>query len=53
MEFITEFIRTDIFFISVAVLVLILLIAYIINLVKYSKLNKRYTNFMKKLGKRR
>ena len=51
MEIIKEFIRTDTFLISLAVLFIILLIAYIVNVVKYSKLNNRYVKFMKKLNK--
>lgn len=48
MEMIQEFIKTDIFLMSLMVVFFILLLAYIINIVKYNKLNKRYIKFMKK-----
>lgn len=50
MEILREFIRTDTFLIILVGLFLILLIAYIVNVVKYSKLNKRYVKFMKRLN---
>ena len=53
METIMDFIRTDTFLIILAIFCIILCIAYIINIIKFSKLNKKYTNFMKKLSRRR
>ncbi len=49
MENIMEIIKTDNFQISMVALIIILLIGFIILLVKFSKLNKRYNSFMKKL----
>ncbi len=50
MENIMEIIKTDNVQISMVALIIILLIGFIILLVRFAKLNKRYNNFMKKLG---
>lgn len=50
MENIFGFLRTDTFLLVLLGLVIILLILYISNVVKLSKLRKSYSNFMKKLG---
>ena len=48
MGIVQEITKNDIFLLSLFVANIILLVAYIINIVKYNKLNKRYNNFMKK-----
>lgn len=50
MENLIEIIKTDAFLLTIFVLMIVLLIAFVILLVKFSSLNKRYQNFMKKLG---
>ena len=50
MESIMEIIKTDNIQISMVALVIILLIGFMILLIRFAKLNKRYNNFMKKLG---
>ena len=50
MESIIEFMRTDLFLIIISTISLLLLIGLIINYRKISKLNKRYKEFMQKLG---
>ena len=50
MDNIIEFMRTDLFLIIISVISLLLLIGLIINYRKISKLNKRYKEFMQKLG---
>lgn len=50
MENLLAIIKTDAFLLVVAVIMMILLIGFIIVLAKFSKLNKKYKNFMQKLG---
>ena len=50
MEGIIEFLRTDNFLIVISVLLCILCIAFIIIIATFSSLNKRYKEFMKKIG---
>lgn len=50
MENITEFIKTDTFLLIMVAIILILLIGFIVMVTKFSKLNKKYRNFMQKLG---
>lgn len=50
MENITEFIKTDTFLLVMVAIMLILLIGFIVMVTKFSKLNKKYKNFMQKLG---
>lgn len=50
MQEILVFLRTDTFLIVMAVLLCVLLIGFVITLIKMSNLNKKYKNFMKKLG---
>lgn len=50
MENITEFIKTDTFLLIMVAIMLILLIGFIVMVTKFSKLNKKYKNFMQKLG---
>lgn len=50
MESLIEFLRSDTFLILYMILMIILFIGLFIMIVKFSTLNKRYKNFMKKLG---
>ena len=50
MELISNFIKSEIFLIIVAVINVLLLILYICNLMKLRKINKNYKKFMKKIG---
>ena len=50
MEKILEFLKSDLFLYVIAVGFIILLILYIANCIKLTKLRKSYTGFMKKLG---
>lgn len=50
MENILEFLRTDAFLIIVAALIVVLFIAFIVTIIKMHVLNKRYKNFMRKIG---
>ena len=50
MQEILNFLRTDIFLIGLMIGILILLILYIANSIKLSKLRKSYKEFMKRLG---
>lgn len=50
MESFIEFLRSDTFLILSMILMIILFIGLLIMIVKFSTLNKRYKNFMKKLG---
>ncbi len=45
-----EIIRTDAFLVAIASIIILLLIGFVVLLVRFSKLNKRYKNFMEKLG---
>lgn len=51
MESILNFLRTDLFLIILLLGIIVLLILYISNSIKLSKLRKSYKQFMKKLGK--
>lgn len=53
MNNITNFLRSDNYLIINIILLLILGIGYVILMIRVSNLNKRYTSFMKKLGKGR
>ena len=50
MENIMALLKTDNFLIIFAILLIVLLISYVVLLIKTSNLNKRYKQFMKKLG---
>lgn len=50
MESLIEMIKTDAFLLIVVGMVVILFIGFIVMIIQYSKLNKRYCSFMKKLG---
>ena len=50
MEGILNFLRTDVFLIGLVVIIFVLLILYISNNIKLSKLRKSYKEFMKRLG---
>ena len=50
MESIIEFLKSDESLLVLAVLLVILLLAVIIMIIRFSLLNKRYKNFMKKIG---
>lgn len=51
MEIILNFLRTDLFLIILLLGIILLLVLYITNSIKLSKLRKSYKQFMKKLGK--
>lgn len=50
MENLIEIIKTDTFLFVMFGIIILLLIGFIIILVKFSKLNKKYKEFMQKLG---
>lgn len=50
MEGILEFLKTDIFLLVIGGINIILLILYITNAIKLSKIRKSYTSFMRKIG---
>lgn len=50
MENLIEMMKTDTFLLIVLGVMVILLIGFIVMIAKFSSLNKRYKNFMKKLG---
>lgn len=50
MENIMETIRTDAFLLTIASLMAVLLIGFIVLIVKFANLSKKYKKFMKKLG---
>lgn len=50
METIMEIMRTDTFLLAITGIMLVLLIGFIVLLVKSCSLNKRYKEFMQKLG---
>lgn len=50
MEMILEFLKSDSYSIILFGLNIVLLIGFLTLIIKYSKLNKRYKNFMLKLG---
>ncbi|MCI8345161.1 MAG: DUF4446 family protein [Clostridia bacterium] len=51
MESILNFMKTDLFLIIILLGIILLLLLYITNSMKLSKLRKSYKQFMKKLGK--
>ena len=51
MQELLEILKSDIFIIILVCLNLLLLIGYIINIVKISKVKSKYNNFMKKISK--
>ena len=51
MESILNFLRTDLFLIILLLGIILLIVLYITNSIKLSKLRKSYKQFMKKLGK--
>ncbi len=50
MENLVEMLKTDTFLIIMFSVMVILLIGFIVMIAKFSSLNKRYKNFMQKLG---
>ena len=50
MDNFIQFIKTDEFLIITFIINIILLIGFIVNIIKFSKLDNRYKNFMKKIG---
>lgn len=50
MKIILDFLRTDTFLLMLLASVIVLLILYISNCIKLSKLRKSYSTFMRKLG---
>lgn len=50
MEKVMEIIRTDAFLLMLVSIIIVLLIGFIVLIVRFAKLNKRYKNFMEKLG---
>ena len=50
METFVQFMRTDTFLYGIMAMIIVLLLGWIIMMIRFSKLNKRYENFMKKLG---
>lgn len=50
MENLIEIMKADAFLITMSILVVILFIGMIVMIIQLSNLNKRYKNFMKKLG---
>lgn len=50
MDSILDFLKSDVFLLIVAGVNIILLILYIVNCIKLSKIKKNYMRFMKKLG---
>ena len=50
MDMITSFLKTDAFLIIIAIINIILLILYITNCIKLSKIRKNYLTFIRKLG---
>ena len=50
MASIMDFLKTDNFLVVMSVLVILLIIGFIIMIIKLSSINKKYKNFMKKLG---
>ena len=50
MENLMEIVKTDVFLLIMLGIMIFLLIGFIIILVRFSSLNRKYNNFMKKLG---
>ena len=50
MENILELLKTDNFLIALSVIVILLIIGLVVVIIKFNKISKKYTEFMKKLG---
>ena len=50
MDNFIQFIKADEFLIITFIINIILLIGFIVNIFKFSKLDNKYKNFMKKIG---
>ena len=50
METLMQIVKSDVFLLVISAIIIIMFFAYIVLLAKYSGLNKKYKNFMKKLG---
>lgn len=50
MNYILDFIKNDYFYISILIAIILLFILYIINIIKLSKIKRKYSIFMKKIG---
>ena len=50
MDTIIEFLRTDNFLIITTVILILLIIGLLLTIIKFSSINKKYKEFMKKLG---
>ncbi len=50
MEHILELLKTDNFLIALSVIVILLIIGLVVVIIKFNKISKKYTEFMKKLG---
>ena len=50
MENILELLKTDNYLIALSVIVILLVIGLVIVIIKFNKISKKYTEFMKKLG---
>ena len=46
MENIMEFIKTETFLLILVAIIILLLIGFVVMVTKFSKLNKKYKNFM-------
>ena len=51
MENIIEMLKKDEFILAIVIIMALLILAFIILMIRFSILDKRYKNFMKKLGK--
>lgn len=51
MDFMLNFLQTDLFTILLSVMIILLFILYLVNVIKLSKLNKNYRAFLKRIGK--
>lgn len=50
MEFLINYLRTDVFLLISSILLILVVILYIINTIKLSKIQKNYKTFMEKIG---
>lgn len=50
MENILELLKTDNFLIALSVIVILLIIGLVVVIIKFNKISRKYTEFMKKLG---
>ena len=50
MENVMEIIKTDTFLVAITSIMILLLVGFVVLLIRFSKLNKRYKRFMEKLG---